>query len=149
MAITPQYPSGYNTYVPNTQATNNLIIDFARNIDQFKLNQYTQTIKVSENVGMYTRMTNEVCARFLNSNDNVWADATERPLGNQNLESFDSTHFPRYARLSLDSVSVLEYDRAISAHSRNPGDDRALDPRRRRYARYDRVRRLARRRRRD
>ncbi len=88
MAITPQYPSGYNTYVPNTQATNNLIIDFARNIDQFKLNQYTQTIKVSENVGMYTRMTNEVCSRFLNGNDSVWADATERPLGNQNLESF-------------------------------------------------------------
>ena len=88
MAITPQYPSGYNTYVPNTQATNNLIIDFARNIDQFKLNQYTQTIKVTDNVGMYTRMTNEVCSRFLNSNDSVWADATERPLGNQNLESF-------------------------------------------------------------
>lgn len=88
MAITPQYPGAYNTYVPNTQATNNLIIDFARNIDQFKLNQYTQTIKVSENVGMYTRMTNEVCSRFLNANDSAWADATERPLGNQNLESF-------------------------------------------------------------
>ena len=42
MPITPQYPSGYNTYVPNTQATNNLIIDFARNINDFKLNQYTQ-----------------------------------------------------------------------------------------------------------
>lgn len=93
MAITPQYPSGYNTYVPNTQATNNLIIDFARNIKDFKLNLYTQTIKVTENVGMYTRMTNEVCSRFLNSNDSVWADANERPLGAQNLESFaDETY---------------------------------------------------------
>lgn len=61
MPITPQYPSGYNTYVPNTQATNNLIIDFARNINDFKLNQYTQIIKVDTNVGLFTRMTNEVC----------------------------------------------------------------------------------------
>lgn len=93
MPITPAYPSGYNTYVPNTQATNNLIIDFARNIKDFKLNQYTQTIKVTDNVGMYTRMTNEVCSRFLNANDSVWADANERPLGAQNLESFaDETY---------------------------------------------------------
>ena len=88
MAITPQYPSGYNTYVPNTQATNNLIIDFARNINDFKLNQYTQTIKVDTNVGLFTRMTNEVCSRFQNANESVWTDAEDRPLGAQNLESF-------------------------------------------------------------
>lgn len=88
MPITPQYPSGYNTYVPNTQATNNLIIDFARNVDDFKLNQYTQIIKVDTNVGLFTRMTNEVCSRFQNANESVWTDAEDRPLGAQNLESF-------------------------------------------------------------
>lgn len=88
MAITPQYPSGYNTYVPNTEATNNLIIDFARNPKDFKLNQYTQTIKVDRNVGLYTRMTNEVCAQFQSANESVWVDASERSLGAQNLESF-------------------------------------------------------------
>lgn len=112
MAITPQYPSGYNTYVPNTQATNNLIIDFARNIDQFKLNQYTQTIKVSENVGMYTRMTNEVCARFLNSNDSVWADATERPLGNQNLESFANETYRTIRRTFPVTLGYLSTQQA-------------------------------------
>ena len=88
MPITPQYPSGYNTYVPNTQATNNLIIDFARNINDFKLNQYTQITKVDRNVGLFTRMTNEVCSRFQNANESVWTDAEDRPLGAQNLESF-------------------------------------------------------------
>lgn len=90
MAITPQYPSAYNTYVPNTQATNNLIIDFARNINDFKLNQYTQTIKVDTNVGLYTRMTNEVCSRFQSMNESVWTDSEDRPLGAQNLESFSN-----------------------------------------------------------
>ena len=123
MAITPQYPSGYNTYVPNTQATNNLIIDFARNIDQFKLNQYTQTIKVSENVGMYTRMTNEVCARFLNSNDSVWADATERPLGNQNLESFANETYRTIRRtfpVTLGYLSTQQASWNMTATTRPP-----------------------------
>lgn len=88
MPFAPQYPSGWNTYVPGTQSTNNLIINFARNPKDFKTLNYTQIIKVDKNVGMYTRMTNEVCSRFLNSNDSVWADGNERPMGFHNLESF-------------------------------------------------------------
>lgn len=88
MPFAPQYPSGWNTYVPGTQSTNNLIINFARNPKDFKTLNYTQVIKVDKNVGMYTRMTNEVCARFLHSNDSVWQDGNERPMGFHNLESF-------------------------------------------------------------
>lgn len=88
MPFAPQYPSGWNTYVPGTQSTNNLIINFARNPKDFKTLNYTQVIKVDKNIGMYTRMTNEVCSRFLNSNDSVWADGNERPMGFHNLESF-------------------------------------------------------------
>lgn len=107
MAITPQYPSGYNTYVPNTQATNNLIIDFARNPKDFKLNQYIQVMKVSENVGMYTRMTNEVCARFLNANNSVWADGAERPLGVHNLESFANETYRTIRRTFPTTLGYL------------------------------------------
>ena len=64
-------------------------------------------------------------------------------LGDEEAEEGD------YGRAAKYYSRVLEYDRAISAHSRYASDDRALNPRRRRYARYDRVRRLARRRRRD
>ena len=85
---TAQYPSGYNTYVANHQATNNLIIDFARNIEDFSCNKYCQTIKVETNVGLYMRMTLEAAARFIDSHDSVWADASERPLGWHNYESF-------------------------------------------------------------
>ena len=112
MAITPQYPSGYNTYVPNTQATNNLIIDFARNVNDFKVNNYCQTIKVSENVGLYTRMTNEVCARFINSNDTVWADASERPLGWQNYESFANETYKTIRRTFPVTLGYLTTEQA-------------------------------------
>ena len=112
MAITPQYPSGYNTFVPNTQATNNLIIDFARNVDDFKVNKYCQTIKVSENVGLFTRMTNEVCARFINTNDSVWADAAERPLGWQNYESFANETYKTIRRTFPVTLGYLTTEQA-------------------------------------
>lgn len=112
MAITPQYPSQYNTFVPNTQATNNLIIDFARNVNDFKVNNYCQTIKVSENVGLFTRMTNEVCARFINSNDSVWADASERPLGWQNYESFANETYKTVRRSFPVTLGYLTTEQA-------------------------------------
>lgn len=112
MAITPQYPSGYNTFVPNTKATNNLIIDFARNVNDFKVNNYCQTIKVSENVGLFTRMTNEVCARFINSNDTIWADAAERPLGWQNYESFANETYKTIRRTFPVTLGNLTTEQA-------------------------------------
>ena len=110
--ITPQYPSGWNTYIPNTQATNNLTIDFARNPKDFKLNNYIQTIKVDRNIGLFMRMTNEVCARFLSGNDSAWADGNEKPLGYHNLESFANETYRTTRRTFPVTLGYLATEQA-------------------------------------
>lgn len=90
MAANPTYPGGSNTFVPSTDATNNLVIDFSRNPNKFSIADYTQYVPVSENVGLYTKMTVEEAGRILNTNhaDHVWADGNDRNSNQGNTESF-------------------------------------------------------------
>ena len=95
-----------NTYVPNTEATNNLVVDFSRNIESFKLNKWIQIIPVSKTVGLYTFMTVEQAGRVLDtgSNDIVWADGDTAPQGHGGMEKhqFLSYNTTRY----VDTVNV-------------------------------------------
>jgi len=84
------YPSPTNVAVPDHAATNRLIIDFARNIAEFPVVQYTQIVPVQKVTGLYLRMTVEEAGRILNSDlsEFVWPDGQDAPIGLDDTESF-------------------------------------------------------------
>jgi len=85
------FPSGYNTFVPNTDATNNLVIDFSRNPREFALPGYVQYVKVDKNVGLYIEMTIEQAGRVLADDgaDYAWPYGDPAPSGKGHRESFE------------------------------------------------------------
>jgi len=86
-----RFPSGTNTYIPNTDATNNLVVDFSRNPKEFPISEWTQYVPVTKNVGRYIEMTIEMAGRILNSDgsDMAWSDGAQRPSNQGNVESFE------------------------------------------------------------
>ena len=88
------FPSAYNTFIPSHDATNKMVIDFARNIKDFAVNKYTHVVPVKAVTGYYLKMTVEECARILHSDlrNFVWADGQPAPEGNDGNESFE--YFP-------------------------------------------------------
>ena len=129
MTIAAQYPSAYNVFVPNASATNNLIVDFARNPDDFSINKYIQVVKSERNTGLYTKMTNEVCARYMNDGKgSAWAYGTERDKGYHNLESFKmemyrTFRWQRSVTLDHDTIKQAawnitdQYNRILAAQA--------------------------------
>lgn len=129
MTIAAQYPSAYNVFVPNASATNNLIVDFARNPDDFSINKYIQVVKSERNTGLYTKMTNEVCARYMNDGKgSAWAYGTERDKGYHNLESFEmemyrTFRWQRSVTLDHDTIKQAawnitdQYNRILAAQA--------------------------------
>ncbi len=109
MPAAPVYAGGGpNTYVPNTEATNNLVVDFSRNIESFNLNKWIQIIPVSKTTGLYTEMTVEQAGRIGDTTgaDVAWADGDPMPQGNGKMEKhqFKSYTTTRYA----DAINVGE-----------------------------------------
>ncbi len=90
MTTTFVEPGGHNTYIPSTQATENMVVDFSRNPNDFALAKYAQYVPVKLNNGRYTRITIEVAGRILqvNNADTLWPDGTDAQLGHANRESF-------------------------------------------------------------
>jgi len=84
------YPSSYNTYVPDHNATNQMVIDYARNINKFAVNKYTQVIPVKKQTGFYLEMTVEEAGRILQTDlrNVLWPDGSPAPEGNDGTESF-------------------------------------------------------------
>lgn len=91
MAGTPVLPGGSNTYIPNHQATGNLVIGFSRNVDKFPLNDYVQIKPVEKDQGKYLRITTEEAGRVLSSDlaEFVWPDGADRPMNNDGTELFN------------------------------------------------------------
>jgi len=85
------YPSGSNTFVLSHDATQNMVVDFARNIEDFAVNEYVQIRKVDKVAGYWLQMTVEEAGRILNTNlaDFEWADGTVDPEANDGTESFE------------------------------------------------------------
>ena len=69
MATVAVEPSGHNTFIPNISATNKTVVDFSRDPSKFALPQYVQYVPVDKTDGRYIRMTVEVCARILQSDN--------------------------------------------------------------------------------
>ncbi|MGQ9663458.1 MAG: hypothetical protein ACUVWX_14150, partial [Kiritimatiellia bacterium] len=86
----PVYPASHNVYVPSHEATNKLVVDFARNIRDFAVNQYTQIVPVSHPSGYYLEMTVEEAGRIVQTDlaNFVWADGATAPEHFEGTESF-------------------------------------------------------------
>ena len=99
--MTAVYPSAHNTFIRDHDASNKMVIDFARNINKFAVNKYVQVIPTKKVAGYYLKMTVEEAGRILYSNlrNFVWYDSQPAPEGNDGNESFEYLPFEctRYA----------------------------------------------------
>ena len=99
--MTAVYPSAYNTFIRDHDASNKMVIDFARNINKFAVNKYCQTIPVKKVAGYYLEMTIEEAGRLLypTLENFVWYDGQPAPEGNDATEKFEYKPFQtvRYA----------------------------------------------------
>lgn len=119
------YPGGApNTFVPNTDATNNMVIDFSRNPGSFPLNKYIQVVPVTKSVGLYTKLGFDEGARILQSNmaDKLWAEGDDAPEGRGNTDTHEFLPYAtkRYAypfRLGEETVSQAAWD-ILAKHAR-------------------------------
>lgn len=90
------FPSQYNTFIPSTEGSRRLLVDFSRNPRDFALNQYVTIVPdVPEMIGYYTKMTVEERMRILSTSDDEhnWADGSDSPPGNESLESHNFVSF--------------------------------------------------------
>lgn len=115
-------PGGANTYIPNTQATENLLINYSRNAKDFPLAKWAQYKKVKKTNGQFIRVNAEEAARIVNQDlsDFVWPDGAD---DNQRNETegfkFELYHTERYAyrwRLGAKAVDEAEFP-VLNLHS--------------------------------
>ena len=91
MTVTAAFPGGApNTFVPSTEATGNMVVDYSRNVNDFALNSYVQIVPVTKSVGLYTFMTVEEAGRITDSTgaDSLWPDGEDAPDDRGGTESF-------------------------------------------------------------
>ncbi len=88
-------PSAYNTFVRSHDASNKMVIDFARNVKSFAVLSYCQIVPVTKVAGYYLKMTIEEAGRIQDAdlNNFSWPDGNEAPEGNESLESFEFAGF--------------------------------------------------------
>lgn len=87
---TAGFPSAYDVYIPNHEASGGLLIGFSRNKNDFAVNNYIQMFPSTQMFGVYASYTSRNAARIISPTDaeHVWADGDPRPPGLNNLESF-------------------------------------------------------------
>ncbi len=99
--MTAVYPSAFNTFIRDHDASNKMVVDFARNINKFAVNKYCQVIPAKKVAGYYLQMTIEEAGRILQTDlaNFVWMDGQPAPEGNEGLEKFEYKPFTctRYA----------------------------------------------------
>ena len=89
------FPSQSNVFIPDHDASNKMVIDFARNTNKFAVSQYTQTVPVKKVTGYYLEMTVEEAGRLLYTDlrNFVWYDGQAAPEGLDGKESFEFKPF--------------------------------------------------------
>lgn len=108
------HPSPASVVVPNFEASNRLIVDFARNIQEFPVLRYTQIQPVKKMLGLWLEMTVEEAGRILNTDlsDFNWADGQDAPIGADETESFQFKTYQCTRRLFKASIGDLTRDNA-------------------------------------
>ncbi len=89
------YPSAHNTFIRDHDASNKLVIDFARNLNRFAVNNYVQIVPTKKVAGYYLEMTIEEAGRIQHTDlrNFVWYDGQPAPEGNDGLEKFEYKPF--------------------------------------------------------
>lgn len=95
-------PGGSNTYVPSHEASGKLVVDFSRNVNKFKVGEYTKLVKVTKDYGLWMKMNWEENGRILSTtgSDALWRDGDESPKGRDGLKEHEWKEYrtERYAR---------------------------------------------------
>lgn len=81
--------SATNTYVPNHEASGNLVVGFSRNPDTFPISKYVKYVPAKQMNGLYLVWTSQEASRILTTNDREhnWADGDAAPTWTTQLES--------------------------------------------------------------
>ena len=108
------HPSPSSVIVPNFEASNRLIVDFARNIAEFPVLKYTQIQPVKKMLGLWLEMTVEEAGRILNTDlsDFEWPDGQDAPIGLDETESFQFKTFQCKRKLFKAAIGDLTRDNA-------------------------------------
>ena len=102
MAVTGQgfaYPSSTNVYIPtnnlNVEVTANLVVNYSRDINKFRVNQYAKLIPVAKSQGYYVRISVGQQARleYMDLRNFLWQPGQDRPRGNWNQLGFQNFPF--------------------------------------------------------
>ncbi len=108
-------PTATNTYVASPEATQNMVVDYARNVNKFAIGNYTQAMKVNKVLGLYREMGILERGRVIDPKEYMWPRGTPRPTGWQNQVPFDykSYQTERYAyefAVDRDTVDQAPWD---------------------------------------
>lgn len=94
-------PSAHNVFVKSMDASNKLVVDYARNVNSFAVNRYCQIIPVKKIAGYYMEMTIEEAGRILHTDGRnfLWYDGEPAPDNVEGTEKFEFKDFrcERYA----------------------------------------------------
>lgn len=118
-------PASDNTYIPNTEATNNMVVDFSRNPSKFALPKYVQYVPVTKGNNRYWEMKLEQAARVLTNDgaDTLWHDGDDRPSFNNELDEFIARSFLTQRRAKGFRIGEKAADQAawkvLAQSSRN------------------------------
>lgn len=86
-------PGAHNVFVHDHEASSRMVVDFSRNINKFKVNQYAQIWPAKKTAGLYLVMGLEEAARVVNTDESLWADGADRPVDFGALEDFEFLPF--------------------------------------------------------
>jgi len=108
------HPSAYNVFVKNHDATNKMVVDFARDPKKFAVNQYVQVVPVKDLAGYYLKVTVEEAGRILYAGleNFVWHDGAEAPEGNDALEKFEYLEYRCMRRAFPFTIGDLTVEQA-------------------------------------
>jgi hypothetical protein len=121
------FPNALNTFIRDHDASNKMVIDYARNTKDFVVNQYAQVVPTKKLAGYYLKMTVEEAGRIQETDlaNFVWPDGQPSPEFNNGTESFNFLPFEclRYAYgfnlgdLTIDQASwdILAQHASIKA----------------------------------
>lgn len=119
------FPGPYDVYVPDHAASGALVVGYSRNKEDFKTNQYIEIIPVNKMLGLFASWTSRNAARIISPTDaeHVWADGDPRPVGLNNLESFQFLNYRTIRRaysftLGELTVEQMSFDLLV-ANSRD------------------------------
>ncbi len=90
MAAIPRYISPYNVAIP--QATGQ-VIQYIRNVDEFRQNKYVQLIESPGVTGVYWVIDQDTPPRVVEDATFAWKDGADRPTGQWNQLSFATQGF--------------------------------------------------------